>query len=283
MALLIPSVKLFKPVDEIAALCLACLALADCIVNNAWRRYTLLWSVMVILALYAVYSLTALRYNTPYAIAVDYVIQLKPFVPFAVFFAISPRLDDTDRRLLRAIAVVNAVAVGIISCFSNATIEMLIQHISYIGTTAVVSFIVWLLCSIKPDGSIPLRDKATAFLLLAMGLPCGRSKFYGTCVVCLYFLTLYLRRRPPMPVRYQVMTVLTVGIVVAAVGWSKFRFYFIDMDSGIRHGSVEAMARPALYAAAVLIMISHAPFGSGLASFASHASGEVHYSKIYYE
>ena len=283
LALLLPSVKWLKPVDEMAALCLACLAMADCVVNGTWRRYRLLWVIMALLALYAAYSLTAVRYNTAYAVAVDYVIQLKPFVPFAVFLAVAPRLTGSDRRLLRAIAIVNATTVCVISCFSQSVVNSLIQHVRYVGLAAVLSFLTWLLCSVGPDGRISSRDRATAFLLLAMGLPCGRSKFYGTCVVALYFLTLYLRRSRPMPTRYQLLTGLTVGIIVAAVGWSKFRFYFIDMGSDLRNGGLESMARPALYAAAALIMVSHVPFGSGLASFASHASGEVHYSKIYYE
>ena len=76
-----------------------------------------------------------------------------------------------------------------------------------------------------------------------------------------------------------------VGGLVAAVGWNKFRLYFIDLGYDLRGGGggIENLARPALYAAALLIMISRIPFGSGLASFASHASGEIHYSKVYYE
>lgn len=38
--------------------------------------------------LYAAYSITAVSYNTPYAIAVDYLIQLKPYIAFAVFVAV---------------------------------------------------------------------------------------------------------------------------------------------------------------------------------------------------
>ena len=152
LALLLPSVKWLKPVDEMAALCLARPALADCVVNGTWRRYRLLWVIMALLALYAAYSLTAVRYNTAYAVAVDYVIQLKPFVPFAVFLAVAPRLTGSDRRLLRAIAIVNATTVCVISCFSQSVVNSLIQHVSYVGLAAVLSFLAWLLCS--PAGTV---------------------------------------------------------------------------------------------------------------------------------
>lgn len=284
MALLLPATQLLKPVDELLTISLTLLALTDSAVNGVWRRYTLLWIVMGVMALYAAYSLTAVSYNTAYAIAVDYLIQLKPFIAFAVFMAVGPRFTDTDRRLLRAIAVVNTLTAAIISAFGNQMVQLLIMHISIVGITAVISFIVWLLCSVRPDGSITARDKATAFLLLALGLPSGRAKFFGTCVVSLYFILIYMRLRRPMKPSRQLLTAITVGVLVAAVGWNKFRFYFIDLGADLRNGGgIENLARPALYAAGAIILISRIPFGSGLASFATHASAEVHYSKVYYE
>ncbi len=285
LALLLPSTQLVKPVDELTVIALIALALTDSAVNSAWRRYSLLWVMTGIMALYAAYSLTAVSYNTPYAIAVDYLIQLKPYIAFAVFVAVGPRFTDADRRILCAIAVVNAITAAAISAFSNQTVQLLIMHISIVGITAVISFAVWLLCSIRPDGSISATDKAMAFMLLALGLPSGRAKFFGTCVVSLYFILVYMRIRRPIRPSRQLLTAIVVGGLVAAVGWNKFRFYFIDLGYDLRGGGggIENLARPALYAAALLIMISRIPFGSGLASFASHASGEIHYSKVYYE
>ena len=172
----------------------------------------------------------------PYAIAVDYLIQLKPYIAFAVFVAVGSRFTDADRRILRAIAVVNAITAAAISAFSNQTVQLLIMHISIVGITAVISFAVWLLCSIRPDGSISATDKAMAFMLLALGLPSGRAKFFGTCVVCLYFILVYMRIRRPIRPSRQLLTAIVVGGLVAAVGWNKFRFYFIDLGYDLRGG-----------------------------------------------
>ena len=226
-----------------------------------------------IMALYAAYSITAVSYNTPYAIAVDYLIQLKPYIAFAVFVAVGPRFTDADRRILRAIAVVNAITAAAISAFSNQTVQLLIMHISIVGITAVISFAVWLLCSIRPDGSISTTDKAMAFMLLALGLPSGRAKFFGTCVVSLYFILVYMRIRRPIRPSRQLLTAIVVGGLVAAVGWNKFRFYFIDLGYDLRGGGggIENLARPALYAAALLIMISRIPLAAD-----SHRSPPMH-------
>ncbi len=98
-------------------------------------------------------------------------------------------------------------------------------------------------------------------MLLALGLPSGRAKFFGTCVVCLYFILVYMRIRRPIRPSRQLLTAIVVGGLVAAVGWNKFRFYFIDLGYDLRGGGggIENLARPALYAAALLIMISRIP------------------------
>ena len=64
MALLLPSTHLVNPDDEHTVIAHIALALTDSAVNSAWRRYSLLWVMTGIMALYAAYSITAVSYNT---------------------------------------------------------------------------------------------------------------------------------------------------------------------------------------------------------------------------
>ncbi|MDE5744030.1 MAG: hypothetical protein K2H84_00040, partial [Paramuribaculum sp.] len=107
--MLIPSVKFATFIDELIAGLLGALAIADCIINHSWRRYTLMWTIIGIMTFYAIYSLIFLHYNTPGAIATDWIIQLKPYIPFVVFLAVKPTFSGKQKHWLRYIAVFNAI------------------------------------------------------------------------------------------------------------------------------------------------------------------------------
>lgn len=77
--------------------------------------------------------------------------------------------------------------------------------------------------------------------------------------------------------------ILSIPLLIFAVGWSKFSYYFLTGESTTYDPSViESYARPVLYATGALILIDKLPFGSGLASFASWSSIEP-YSSLYHE
>ena len=76
-ALQLPGETLLTFADELIAAILGMLAVADCLFNRAWKRYTLLWAIMSVVTFYAVYSLTWVHYNSLRAIVVDWIIQLK--------------------------------------------------------------------------------------------------------------------------------------------------------------------------------------------------------------
>lgn len=282
-ALLIPSVKWLTAVDELATLVLAGCAMFDCLVNGNWRRYKLLWVVMGVMTFYALYSVTMVHYNTPKAVAIDWIIQLKPFVPMCAALAIAPKLTPADRWWLRIIAVANIVVA--LACFfaGDAIMRLVIRHISYVGLTIFVSAIVYYLCSVRKDGTVPQIDLILTVVFLLSGLVCTRSKYYGTVVFTLYMLLCY---RPGMVKRYgaRSLAIFTaVALMVMKVGWSKFTYYFIQGDSDrFDLEALSSYARPVMYATSGLIFMDHIPFGSGLASFGSFASSEP-YSDVYYE
>lgn len=281
--MLIPSIQHVKFIDELCAMLLGTLAFTDCIVNNNWRRYTLLWVIIAIITFYAVYSLTIVHYNTPKAIFVDWIIEHKPFIPFIVFLAIRPRFTSADKQIIRAISIVNIIICVIALASGNTVTKAVLFHVSYGGIVIYISALFYLFCGIDNEGKISRRDLAITIIFLTCGLLCTRSKYYGAYVVSLFMLFAY---RPGMLKAVTVKHVISLVVIIAlviAVAWSKFEYYFLTGNSDtFDPETVESFARPVLYLTGGLILVDHIPFGSGLASFATFASADS-YSNLYYE
>lgn len=282
-ALIVPSVQFLKYLDELVAVILLTLAVADSIVNGAWRRYRLLWILLGIMAFYAVYSMTVVRYNTRMAIIIDILVESKPFIALFVIMAIRPVFTGADKELLRIIAFINISVCAIVLMMPNSVIRAALQHISYGGIYITLSSIVLMISWTDSEGQLS-RQKAIGIAALAtLGLLCGRSKFYGEYVLLLFFLFAYrpgmLRR---LTLRHIAVLISLVGLVVL-VAWKKFSFYFITGNSGsFDPETLETFARPVLYLTGLMILADHFPFGTGLASFASFRSAEP-YSGVYAE
>lgn len=280
-ALLIPSVMAVKVADELIAGLLGVLAVADCLFNNAWRRYTLLWIIMGIVTFYALYSLVFVHYNTPRAILTDWIIQLKPFVPFVVFLAVRPTLSGRDKKWLRIIAIANFIVCAVSFFLPGPILRMIMGHISYPGTVLLISAIVFAYTS--PAPIINKQDTLIIIAMLSVGILCGRSKYYGEFIIAVFFLFFYTRSALGEMSFKGKLALIFIPLLVMAVGWGKFKYYFLSGESTAYDPEVlESYARPVLYATGALIFIHNIPFGSGLASFCSWASVEP-YSNLYYE
>ncbi|MDE7471090.1 MAG: hypothetical protein K2M57_06570 [Paramuribaculum sp.] len=282
-ALLIPSVTVAGYADEIAAMLLFLLATGDAIVNGNWRKYRLLWVAVAIMGCYAVYSVIAKNYNTASAILADSVIQVKSVVCLAVFMGIKPRLTETDRAVLKWIAITNCLICTGVLMMSPMLVKLLLGHVSYGGINIFLSVAVYLLCSTNRLGDISTKDKLTATLMLTGGVLCTRAKFYGEYVIFIAFMVsgdvnLTSRLKP----KYILTAAVTLILTVAA-GWDKLTYYFLSNAQGrFDPEAMESFARPVLYATGAMIMIDQFPLGSGLASFASYKSSTP-YSGLYAE
>lgn len=274
--------SLFKPIDELACYILLAIGLLDCVFNRRWRAYRPLLLLMGIMLAYVVYS-SFKGFNTLPYIVMDAIIELKPFVPFMVLLVIRPQLNLTERRVFRAIAIVNIItvlALYAMPVFRKFTLDL---HIMFLGTSCFISMLVYLFCSIDEQGAVSRRHMAVAMVMLAVGLGCMRAKFFAEAVMAVFFLLVYrpgmLRGLKP---GHWLMALATL-IAVVAVSWNKFSYYFLTGNSDSLDPTVaESFARPVLYATGGLILVDHFPLGSGLASFASHASS-ANYSSLYYE
>lgn len=285
--LLIPSthVPLVKYADEISYLLLAAIGILDCIINRKWRSYRLFWIIVLVMAFYAVYSILFLRYNKPIAIMVDAIVEMKPYVSFAVLLALAPRFSESDKQVLRIISVASVV-ICVLSAFGGyELIRLILFHPAFLGLTVFFSSMVFLLVNINEDGTIDKKRLYGVVLMILCGLVCTRSKYYGECVLALFFLFVW---RPGLlkgfnPKHY--VGILVLLALVFVVSWQKIDFYFISGTGDATRfdpSAVESYARPVLYFTGGLILLDHFPLGSGLASFASNASISP-YSGVYHE
>ncbi len=282
LAMLIPGAKYVGWAGSLATLLFAGIAIFDCLVNRHWRRYRLLWIIMAIMTAYAVYSLF-LPYNNIRAIASDWIIQQKPFLPFVVMLAVRPSLTGADRVAIKIISIVNVVLTLVVWSLGIKAVEAVMQHISYVGLTIFTSALAFYLAAINPEGRVDRRDLIATVVMILAGLVCGRSKYFGSAVFAVFMMVFYT---PDMLRRYGKRAIAMFGlmvVLVAIVGWQKFEFYFIggegmEMDTG----RLATIARPMMYYTGALILLDHLPFGSGLASFATFPSAKS-YSTLYYD
>lgn len=280
--LVIPSAYYIKYIDELCSAGFAMIAFLDCIANNNWKRYKLLWILMGIMGFYALYSIP-LHFNTIPFIAMDFVIELKPFIPVAVLIAIAPVLTPTDRLIIKKVAVVNASAMSLCLMLGEKFTQLIVFHITNAGLIIFISSMAYLICSVNSLGQVSKKDILTTLTFLTLGLLCTRSKYYGIYVLSLFFMLFY-RPGTFRSFNFKHLTVILaiLGLVIS-VGWSKFSFYFLTGNSDTFDPNVvQSFARPVLYATGGMIMYDYFPFGSGLASFASYGS-MANYSNLYYE
>lgn len=281
--LIIPSSQYITFLDEICSTLLMGVALADCLFNNNWKRYKLLWLLIGVMTFYAVYSFTAVHFNIPKAIVLDWLIEMKPFIPFIVFFCVNPRLTAKDKAIIRKLCLFNGYFMGLSFLFGVKFIELLVFHVTYGGNTIFICSIFYIYCSIDSEGHLPKKTLYNTIIMLTFGLLCTRSKYFATYLLILYFLYIYKPGMMRHLTTKHLIVMLVLGAGVIAVAWNKISFYFLTGNSGTFDPTVvESFARPVLYTTGFFILFDYFPFGTGLGSFATHASAK-YYSDVYYE
>lgn len=282
-AFLIPGIEYVKFIDELCALLLFGLAVIDSVVNRAWRRYTLLWIIMGIMLFYVVYSLTFVHFNSPRYVMMDFLIEIKPFIPFVVFMALGIRFTPLEKKVLKILVAITATVSGVVILCGMRMIVTVLTHPWIAGLLMFLSAFTYAVISLDDKGRLSRNSLFVIFLILTVGLGCTRSKYYGEYIVAVFFLLVY---RPEMAKftswKYVMMTFIFIGLIVLA-GWNKINYYFVTGNSDSFDPNVmESYARPVLYATGGVLLMDYFPFGSGLASFATYASA-INYSTLYYD
>lgn len=283
-ACMLPSMTALSFIDELVAMAFLGLAVLDIIVNrDGWLKYKALIILLAIMMFYAVYSITAVHYNTTTAVITDVLIEMKPYIAMLVLLGIRPRLTEADKSILRYIAVTNITLCAIILIMPTYIINATLGYIAYGGIYIFVSTLVFIYCSLGPDGALSRPLAWIAVGLCSLGILCGRSKFYAELVFLIFYLCCY---RPGMVrniTARQLIPIISLIALVMIVTWDKFSYYFLGGNiSNFDPDILASYARPVLFATGALILIDHFPFGTGLASFASAKSAEP-YSGVYAE
>ncbi len=145
---MIPSISLVTFIDELACLFMGVIMALDCVFNGNYKRYKGVFLIIAIMAGYALYSLP-LGYNTAPYIAEDFIIQLKPFIPFYVIFAIKPQFTANEKAIARAVCIVNVlIGLFLFSFFRWTLYDSIMSHPMEVGITAIVCGYVYLTFSI---------------------------------------------------------------------------------------------------------------------------------------
>ena len=283
LAGLLPSTVFIKYLDELGSFVFLAIAVLDCVMNRRIKRYIPLLMLIGVMLFYAVYTLLFKSYNTAPYVFMDFVLEIKPFLPLLVIMAICPVFSAGEKSVIKVICIINAIAILPMYFIGSYYMKQLVGHIAYCGAAAFISAIFYLLCCVRPDGSVEKKDKLIVMVLLVCGIPCMRAKFFAETVLAIFFLWIY---KPMMfkgfKPQYLLAALLLAGVLLA-VTWNKISYYYLTGNSETFDPSaVQTYARPVLFATAGLIIADYTFFGSGLASFATFASAE-HYSGLYYE
>lgn len=279
----IPALNFIRSSDELVVMLFLLVIALDFVVNRDFSRYKALFVVEGVFLFYFVFSVFFRHYNTTAAIANDFILEQKAFIPFLIAYAIAPKFTAGMKTTLKVASVATAAMLVVI--FATGLIQPILGHPLHIGTIALSMSMLYFYCSLDDNGKVSSLDLIVALAILSVGLLSTRSKFYGEFVVALFMLLVY---RPGMvrhlSLKYAI--VLLVGFaMVIIVAWQKISYYFIFGNSNTFSPSqMYSFARPALYVGMYLILMDYPVFGSGLASFATHSSSPmVNYSGLYGE
>jgi hypothetical protein len=189
-----------------------------------------------------------------------------------------PELDERRKALLKSVSLLfwwMLLAVGISSLFYPDIMHILMQHFIYYAAAVMAVSLCHFYCS-----RFTLSDKLTFILLLSIGLLSGRSKFYGFFVMSIFVLIFFSTKAQFKWNARNIMIVATMLVVITLVAWNKIYFYFFQAIT--EEVDRDMVARYVLYVTAPEILYDYFPFGSGLASYGTFASG-LYYSPIYGE
>lgn len=191
--LLIPGIRFLKLTDELACAALLTLACADTIANGRAARF----QAAVVCNSHRLFlsplhfGILPLQHHQ--AVCGDFIIEMKPYIPFAVMLGLAPRPTVTELTVLKWSAVGNAAAATL--CMLCGTTDAVLYHPLYGGAVIFISMLVYVYScwALEPTGRGARRCLAVATVMILCGLACTRSKYYGEAVVALFFLWVYRR------------------------------------------------------------------------------------------
>lgn len=239
------------------------------------------WDIKIIFALlifYPIYSIS-LHLNTTKSIFIDLLLQMKPYIAFFTIYYLGIRLTIFQKRVLKNIifALVFFSAISLLWVIGSIDgidygLYKIYGHSSKFYSGLILLGLLYLFCS-----EYNMKNLIIYFLIISMGLFTLKGKMFGFFFASIA-LTYFFKRG--LELRISGKNILLISILLIGILWvakDKMFFYFSGTSD-----SEHALARPLLYITSLDIIKDFFPFGSGLASFGTHAS-RITYSKIYYD
>ncbi|MDR1407129.1 MAG: O-antigen ligase domain-containing protein [Tannerella sp.] len=268
----------FDYTDEVCMLALFGLFVRSMIKSPNWTFNKAFLATLLIFAFYTVYSFW-IGSNSPGAILNDLAIQIKPYMAFFCMYHLKPRLNDVRKKLLGDVAllvwIVFLLPVGVVAVFDIGILNDLMEHPAYYGIAVTIAALCYLYGS-----RFTMRDKLVFFVLLSVGMLCGRSKFYGFFVMAFFVVIFFSREKQFRLSMKNILILCSMIALIGVVAWEKISLYFYQAIIGTGDVEKDMIARFVLYYTAPEILRDYFPFGSGLASYATHSSG-LYYSELY--
>lgn len=265
-----------KTADEICGVILFILFLKQVFTSQDWSINKSFLITLVIFIFYLFYSIY-IGSNTIKAIGTDFIIQIKPYLAFFCTYQLMPKFNNNQKKTLQDICLLFwflFLPIGIIGATNEHFLNQTVGHPSCYAAIITALSLTYLYCS-----KFSKKEQFTFFIMLAAGIASGRSKFYGFYALAL-FVVWYLGKPENLKLNTKnIIAVLILIIVMSLVAREKLDLYFLQGLSE-NNENKDLIARFMLYSTSFTILIDYIPFGSGLASFATHASA-IHYSSIY--
>lgn len=260
----------FKYTDELMVLFLLLFASLVVQERRKWKELIPLSIVVGIFAFYTIYSFV-IRSNVPKAILKDLIIQIKPFLGFYCAYLIAPQFTNSQKLFLSILCLVIGGGLLVVGLTDN--IYTIFGHPSRFATATVATAFLFLYCN-----SFTWNDIFIFIFLLTIGFFSTRSKFYGFWAIAIFFM-IYGKAMGQLRFNKKgLLMILGISILAILLAKDKIILYYVN---GMIN-SQEMWSRPAMMLTSGRIFLDYFPFGSGLGSFGTYASGE-YYSSIYEE
>jgi hypothetical protein len=268
----------FQYTDEICAVLLFVLFFYAVLKTPNWQFNKVFLFTLGVFLFYTIYSIL-IASNSKRAIFNDLIIQIKPYLGFFCVYQLKPYFDDSRKKLLKDISLLVwllvLLPVGIISIVNDRFMALIMDHPTYFAIATIIVSLCYLYCC-----DFKARDILIFFIMLSVGLVSGKSKFYGFFILP-FFLFFFFNNIRKFKFNFtNISLICGMFATIFLVAWKKISLYFYQVLSGSGNIDEDMVARFVLYRTSPEVLIDYFPFGSGLASFATHSSG-AYYSDIY--
>ncbi|MDD4822769.1 MAG: O-antigen ligase domain-containing protein [Bacteroidales bacterium] len=268
----------FDPLDEIFEVLLVLIAAVYLYEGRFLMPKKDLIIFSFVAVFYIIYSFL-IHSNSVKAILVDSTVQLKPYIAFFVFYYLGVRFSLKDKKLLRFLLIslmgvsILVVLWGLITGNLVTAMKFVYFHPTRYATALVLIALFFLYTT-----EYTKKNALSFIIILSLALIAGKAKTFGFFAAALCIMAFY-HYKVKFKFDFKTLLLITAFIsVIIFVSWKKFAFYFVSFSVD----DEESLARPFLYLTSFYIFLDYFPFGSGLASFATAASGST-YSDIYYQ